>query len=111
MNDKNNATNGWNEWSKHVLKELERLNNNDEHIKDVLTDIKGELYKINTFDQDIKELKQWKERVEDVASVSSLKDMKKEINSLKTFKTISTTVWVVAEVLLGLLIAFKDKIF
>ena len=35
MPDDNKNTNGWNEWSRHVLKELERLNVSIENVKDV----------------------------------------------------------------------------
>jgi predicted nucleic acid-binding Zn-ribbon protein len=106
-----NSQNGWNEWSKHVLKELERLNSNDEHIKEALIDIKKELFKVSTFEKDIEEIKEWKEKMDDIASISQLKDMKKEIDNLKTFKIVSTTIFFIGEFLLGLLIAFKDKLF
>jgi hypothetical protein len=34
--------NGWNEWSKHVLIELERINNNTEALREDVQDIKIE---------------------------------------------------------------------
>lgn len=36
-------TNGWGEWSKHVLLELERLNEKTENISTKINDMKGEL--------------------------------------------------------------------
>jgi len=37
------SENGWNEWSRHVLKELERLNDNYEKIQSDVSDLKGRL--------------------------------------------------------------------
>jgi hypothetical protein len=37
--DPNASSNGWNEWSKHVLKELERLTDSSEALRDLVLDI------------------------------------------------------------------------
>jgi archaellum component FlaC len=107
----NAGQNGWNEWSRHVLKELERLNDNYEDIKTEISDIKEDIGKVKALQYSLNEIRDWKKSVDDVASPSQLKDLRDEVARLKTFKTVSTTVWAVIQILMGFLIAFKDKLF
>jgi predicted nucleic acid-binding Zn-ribbon protein len=100
--------NSWTEWSKHVLKELERLNANYESIKAELADMREEIAEIKATTTIIGELKQWKKDIDDVASPSQLRDMKIEIERLKTFKTISTTAWLIVQIAFGAVIAILN---
>jgi len=68
----NGEQNGWNEYSKLVIAELERLN-------DGITNLNGEW--------------RWKKEVDEVASPSQLDSTIKEVAALKTFKTQAITVW------------------
>ncbi len=101
----------WEEWSQHILKELERLNLNYEKIQKELSDVKEELAVIKNQQTTVGELKQWKKDIDEVLSPTDMKDLRDEVKALQHFKTVSTTVWVIAQILVGLLIAFKDKIF
>lgn len=101
----------WESWSRHVLKELERLNGSFEAIRKELGDVKEELAVIRIQQTTIGELKQWKKEMDEVTSATQLKELKQEVKTLTQFKTMSTTVWVVVQILFTLLIAFKDKIF
>jgi hypothetical protein len=42
-NNPNQNQNGWNEWSRHVLKELERLNTNYENLQEEISLVKIEI--------------------------------------------------------------------
>ena len=95
----------WEIWSKHVLKELERLNSNYESIKAELADMREEMAEIKATTSVIGELKQWKKDIDDVASPSQIKTMREEIERLKTFKTISTTAWAIVQIIFGVILA------
>lgn len=95
----------WEIWSKHVLKELERLNANYESIKAELADMREEIAEIKATTSVIGELKQWKKDIDDVASPSQIRTMREEIDKLKTFKTISTTAWAIVQIVFGIILA------
>ena len=90
-------TNGWNEWSKHVLKELERLNENYEGLRNMNEEIKTELTKVNTISDDIEELKLWRARIDDVLSPTQLKELSINVQQLMTFKIAAITTWAVVQ--------------
>ncbi len=89
--------NGWNEWSMHVLKELERLNDNYESLRNVNEEIKSDLSKVATIRTDIDEIKLWRSRVDDVLSPAQMKDLSDEVQKLSTFKTVAVTTWAVVQ--------------
>ena len=112
MNKKNEngvVQNGWNEYSKLVLAELERLNENDEKIQETLNEINLKLGKMDTLEKEVSSIAKWKRYMDDVASPNTLKEMKKDVASLNTFKTVATTVWAVVQIAFGVFIAlFKE---
>lgn len=102
--------NGWNEYSKLVLAELERLNENDEKIQGILNEINLKLGRLDNLEKDISDIEKWKRYMDDAATPSTLKEMKKNIDSLITFKTVATTVWAVVQIAFGIFIAlYKMK--
>lgn len=101
----------WAAWSRHVLKELERLNTNIETISKELGEVKEELATLKNQQISVGELKQWKKEIEAEISPVILRELKEEVKNLNTFKTISTTIWIVVQVIFGLIVAFKDKLF
>lgn len=103
--------NGWNQWSKHVLKELERLNDNIEGTRHEIATIKTEINSVKSMQYTIDELKAWKKSVDDISTPSQIKAMKDEIDSLKNFKIVSTTAFAIIQIIMGLVIAFKNQIF
>jgi predicted nuclease with TOPRIM domain len=128
-------TNGWTEWSKHVLKELERLNANYENLNNkidsIKTDVheeiasvKNEITKVKAMQYSLDELKAWKKTYEDEAVLKTLKELKAwkgdidEITSasqldnyiviikeLQTFKTQAITIFLVVQAIMGITIA------
>lgn len=102
--------NGWNEYSRLVLAELERLQENDEKIQETLNEINLKLGKFEAIEKDLEALNKWKRYMDDVASPNTLKEMKKDVAALNTFKTVATTVWAVVQIAFGVFIAlFKQN--
>ena len=97
--------NGWNEYSKLVLNELERLNENDEKIQLILTEINQKLTKIDSIEKEIEGFTKWKRYMDDVASPATLKEVKKDVATLNTFRTVAITVWAVVQIAFGVFIA------
>lgn len=92
---------GWSEYSRLVLKELETLASGIESLRKELQEVKQELVEIKVKEDKVQELKQWKEKIDDIASPSQLKDMVKEIEDLKIFKTKAVTVFAVVQFLMA----------
>jgi|10_taG_2_1085330.scaffolds.fasta_scaffold113224_3 uncharacterized coiled-coil DUF342 family protein len=106
--DKENK-NGWNEYSRLVLAELETLNNKFQHLSEELTEGRQDIIKngtqIKRVQDEIKELKEWRKDVSEIVSPTQLKEVRKDVDKLKTFKTISTTAWVIVQIIFGIAIA------
>jgi len=106
--------NGWDQYSKLVLKELDALGTavtalRDEvtSLRDVLAEMKANsLHTLTT----VNELKQWKERIDDVASPMQLAELTAEVENLKSFKTKAVTVFVVVQFGITLFIALSEYI-
>ena len=97
--------NGWNEYSRLVLTELEKLNNSVNEIVVDMADLRQEITKIKSIKYDIIDIKEWRKDLSEVVSPTQLKEVKKDIDKLKTFKTISTTVWLVVQIIFGIALA------
>ena len=104
------ASNGLNEWRKHVLKELERLNENYEALIKEITHTKAEVLEIKLVEKSVKDIEDWKKHVDDVVSPTQLKDLKLDIENLKIFKIKAVTVIAILQLIMGLFIAFKDRL-
>ena len=89
--------NGWNEYSRLVLKELESLNDSIDGLKTELQDVKQELSKMQVKEDKVDELKLWKEKIDDVASPSQLRDLIVSVDDLKMFKTKAITIFAVVQ--------------
>lgn len=118
------SNNGWNEWSKYVLKELEKLGEICDSLADEINALNVELTKISGIKHAINELKEWKTNVEETTNLNDLqslkqfyinnKDIKDSIESLKDtlkkyedqiddYKRFKTKVYAIAGVLSFLL--------
>lgn len=97
--------NGWNEYSKLVINELERLNEGIKTLNEEIQGLKQEITELKTKEDNVRDLKNWKAAVDEVASPTQLKESLKEIQELKTFKTQAITVWFVVQFLFGITIA------
>ena len=70
----NGNQNGWNEYSRLVLAELEKLNNKVDSLSEENSSIKQELSKLEQFKDEISTLKDWKGNVDEVSSPTQLKE-------------------------------------
>jgi len=85
--------NGWNEWSKYVLKELEKLGEICDSLADEINGLNVELTKISGIKHVIQDLKEWKVGVEETVNINDLnslkafyinnKDIKQSLDSIK----------------------------
>jgi hypothetical protein len=101
----NDSQNGWNEYSKLVLKELQTLSNDIDHLSGQIGDLKKELIEMKSREDRVDQLIKWKEKVDEVATPTQLKDTAKQLEDLKKFKIQSVTLFAVIQFLMGGLIA------
>lgn len=119
MSDANNSNNnnGWIEYGKLVLKELERLNDNYESLKKDLdsrfNELKQEISTVKTVEDKVKKIEDWKEKVDDVISPSQLKELRDEVANQKSkwtsFIAIVAAMQVVGGVILTILLSYFKK--
>jgi len=93
--------NGWNEYSKLVLKELESLNDNIDGLNSEIQHIKQEIVKMQVREDKVDEIKMWKEKIDDVVSPTQLSAAIKEIEELRAFKTKAVTIFMVVQFMMG----------
>lgn len=102
--------NGWGEYSKLVLKELETLATGIESLRAELLDVKQELAAIRAKEDKVDELREWKSKIDDIASPTQLKSLVDEVQELKLFRTKAVTVFAVVQFLMAAAVA-ASKIF
>tara|TARA_R110002050_G_scaffold79261_11_gene169394 strand:- start:1901 stop:2233 length:333 start_codon:yes stop_codon:yes gene_type:complete len=98
---------GWNEYSKLVISELERLNENDEKTLLILSEINMKFSRFEAVEKEMESVLKWKRYMEDVASPNTLKDLKSDVIKLNTFKTVATTVWAVVQIAFAIFVALN----
>jgi chromosome segregation ATPase len=98
------SQNGWNEYSRLVLKELETLAEGIEGLRGEMQDLKQDLALQKVKEDKVEDLRSWKERVDEIASPTQLKTLVDEVESLKSFKTKAITGFVVVQFLMGLVV-------
>jgi len=97
---------GWSEYSKLVLKELETLSRGIASLNEEIQALKSDITELRSREDKIKELRDWKQRVDEVASPTQMKSWIREIEHLKTFKTKAITIFLVFQGVFALLFAF-----
>ena len=98
------SQNGWNEYSRLVLKELETLADGIDGLRTELVEVKQELAKMQVREDKVVELKAWKEKIDEVASPTQLDNALKEIEDLKQFKTKAITIFAVVQFTMGAIV-------
>ena len=88
---------GWSEYSKLVLKELETLAVTIQALNTEIQDLKQEIAQMRVREDRVDELKAWKEKVDEVVSPTQLHSLVKEVEDLKLFKTKAITVFAVVQ--------------
>ena len=93
----NSDQNGWNEYSRLVLKELETLSDGIEGLSNEIQTVKQEIAKMQVKEDKVDELRVWKEKIDEISSPTQLKTLVDEVESLKTFQTRAITVFAVVQ--------------
>ncbi len=93
--------NGWNEYSKMVLKELEVLSQGMASLKADMEGLKREMAELRVKEDRVKELIEWKRRVDDVASPVQLRELQKEVSRLQDFKVKATTAFIAVQMVVA----------
>ena len=89
--------NGWSEYSRLVLKELETLASSIQSLNAEIQDLKQEIARMRESEDRVDELRAWKEKVDEVASPSQMQAMVKDVEDLKMFKTKAITIFAVVQ--------------
>ena len=92
-----NKDNGWAEYSRLVLKELETLASGIKELNDNLQVVKREIAEMRAREDKVQEIVKWKERIDEVASPTQIKELQSQVEDLKTFKTKAITVFTVVQ--------------
>ena len=106
-----NSANGWNEYSRLVLKELETLSKGIVELNNEIQGIKKELAIMKDREEKVDELRQWKFRMDEVISTTQLSTMIKEIEDLKQFKVKAVTIFAIIQFILTVISIFGGKLF
>ena len=97
----NDRQNGWNEYSKLVLKELETLAEGIQNLNTELQEVRKDLLRLEAKESRIEDIKVWKDKVDEIFSPSQMKDIRDQVSDLEKFKTKSITVFAVIQFLMA----------
>lgn len=100
-----NNNDGWTEWSKHVLKELERLNDSQEALRTKLEEVQQGIAGMQSGRDIVDDLKIWKKEIDEVVSPTQLKELLETVDGLEKFKVKAITVFIVLQTIIGIIIA------
>lgn len=113
--NKNVAKNGWSEYGRLVLKELERLNDGQDKLKDEIDkkfqELNEKMSEFKNTEKEVDELKEWKEKVQEVWSASQMKSAMDEIYKQKNQWAKVAGIIIVVQIIMSLIIAFRNQIF
>jgi len=104
------SQNGWNEYSKLVLKELETLSNNINGLKKEIQHVNQEVAKLQVREDRNDEVREWKGKIDEIASPTQLREYLKKIDDLETFKTKAVTIFAVVQFIMAVAVA-ATKVF
>ena len=99
--------NGWGEYSKLVLKELETLASGIEGLRAEISDLKQQLVEMKAKEDRVEDLREGKAKIDEIASPSQLRELTNEVESLKLFKTKAVTIFMVVQGLMAGAIALS----
>ena len=89
--------NGWNEYSRLVLEQLETLSAGIDAVREEMQGIKQEFAVMKAKEDRITELKAWKEKIDEVVSPTQMSGLIKDVQTLQIFKTKAVTVFAVVQ--------------
>ncbi len=89
--------NGWSEYSRLVLKELETLASSITALNAEIQELKQEIARMREREDRVDELRAWKDKIDEVASPTQLQVKFNEVEELKQFKTKAITIFAVVQ--------------
>lgn len=104
-----NAENSWHVYSKLVLNELERLNENHDKIDKRLNEINLKLNDVKTIEKNVQANANWIEKVNEVWSPSQMQLAKDEIYKQKGKWISVVAIITFIQIILGIAISMWDK--
>ena len=99
--------NGWGEYSKLVLKELESLAANIQILQNQIVDLKSQIVELKAERSKVADVLEWKARIDEISSPSQLLQLKNDVESLKMFKTKAVTIFLVVQFAMGIAISLS----
>ena len=102
------SQNGWNEYSKLVLKELETLAASIQALNSKIQELKQEIAQMRAKEDRIDEIKLWKSSIDEVVSPTQLKEVVNDIEDLKQFKIKAVTIFTVVQFLMAMAVAITQ---
>lgn len=112
--NENMSKNGWSEYGRLVLKELERLNEGQEQLRRDMDykfrELNEKMSDFKNTEKEVEELKAWREKVTEVWSPSQMKQSKDEVYDQKNKWAKVVGIIIAVQILFTLFVAFKDKL-
>lgn len=112
--NENISKNGWSEYGRLVLNELERLNEGQNNLKleidKKFSELAEKMSDFKNTEKEVEEIKVWKEKVTEVWSPKQMQQAKDEIYEQKNKWAKVLGIIIALQVLFTLFIAFKDKL-
>jgi DNA repair exonuclease SbcCD ATPase subunit len=105
-----NESDGWSEYSRLVLKELETLAESIQSLNSEIQELKQEIARMREREDRVDELRDWKANIDEIASPSQLQVKFNEVEELKQFKTKAVTIFAVVQFVMAMALA-ASKVF
>ena len=98
----------WAEYSKLVLKELDRMNSNYENLRENIENINVKLNDVKNTEKSLQDLKVWQEKVNEIWSTSQMKEAKDEVYKQKNRWTATIAILLFIQVIIGIIVSLKN---
>ena len=98
----------WAEYSKLVLKELDRMNSNYENLRENIENINVKLNDVKNTEKSLQDLKIWQEKVNEIWSTSQMKEAKDEVYKQKNRWTATIAILLFIQVIIGIIVSLKN---
>lgn len=108
MSQEDNFKTLWAEYSKLVLKELDRMNNNYETLRDNIENINAKLNDVKNTEKSVQDIKVWQDKVNEIWSTSQMKEAKDEIYKQKNRWTATIAILLFIQIIIGILVSIKS---
>lgn len=112
--DEDISKHGWSEYGRLVLKELERLNEGQDKLREdfdaKFSELNEKMTEFKSTENDVKALKEWRENVTEVWSPTQMKQSKDELYKQKNTWSRVIGIVIALQILFTLFVAFKDKL-